>query len=242
MTRPPQLQSRELSGTHAPSVIWAILLLIASSHRLVDSRSLALLNMHTLRLISNVVPLQRLLASCCNPTCKISTVLGGVGHQRPLSFGCRDTGGATSVPEPRKGAQKFSFQAEVSRLMDIIIHSLYSNKVRLAGGTQHRVSAYSSDAEPVVAMPWLHQASMSCSRMDCLRCPAAGALKLSAPFQTEGTSCACSERTNVSVNVPTAVTGFQSGRSPVRACAVSWAAVHAALLRPFPHAQHALPG
>ena len=39
------------------------------------------------------------------------------------------------MPEPRKGAQKFSFQAEVSRLMDIIIHSLYSNKVRPAGGT-----------------------------------------------------------------------------------------------------------
>lgn len=56
-------------------------------------------------------------------------------------MGFRDAGGATSVPEPRRGAQKFSFQAEVSRLMDIIIHSLYSNKVRLAGGTHHRVSA-----------------------------------------------------------------------------------------------------
>ena len=42
------------------------------------------------------------------------------------------------MPEPRKGAQKFSFQAEVSRLMDIIIHSLYSNKVWLAVD-QHRV-------------------------------------------------------------------------------------------------------
>ena len=42
-----------------------------------------------------------------------------------------------SVPEPapgtpgheaRSGAQKFEFQAEVSRMMDIIINSLYSNK------------------------------------------------------------------------------------------------------------------
>lgn len=32
---------------------------------------------------------------------------------------------------PKDGAEKFTFQAEVNRLMDIIIHSLYSNKVRL---------------------------------------------------------------------------------------------------------------
>ncbi len=40
----------------------------------------------------------------------------------------------------RKGAQKFAFQAEVSRLMDIIIHSLYSNKVGACGrgGGCHR--------------------------------------------------------------------------------------------------------
>jgi len=38
-------------------------------------------------------------------------------------------GAKAQAPEPRKGAQKFSFQAEVTRLMDIIIHSLYSNKV-----------------------------------------------------------------------------------------------------------------
>ena len=30
---------------------------------------------------------------------------------------------------PKAGAEKFTFQAEVNRLMDIIIHSLYSNKV-----------------------------------------------------------------------------------------------------------------
>lgn len=30
---------------------------------------------------------------------------------------------------PKEGAEKFTFQAEVNRLMDIIIHSLYSNKV-----------------------------------------------------------------------------------------------------------------
>ena len=31
-------------------------------------------------------------------------------------------------PAPRKGAEKFTFQAEVNRLMDILINSLYSNK------------------------------------------------------------------------------------------------------------------
>ncbi|GBF98288.1 endoplasmin [Raphidocelis subcapitata] len=39
---------------------------------------------------------------------------------------------ATSMPamarKARAGAQEFRFEAEVSRLMDIIIHSLYSNK------------------------------------------------------------------------------------------------------------------
>lgn len=33
-----------------------------------------------------------------------------------------------SVPKVRPGSQEFTFQAEVNRLMDIIIHSLYSNK------------------------------------------------------------------------------------------------------------------
>ena len=32
---------------------------------------------------------------------------------------------------PKEGAEKFTFQAEVNRLMDILIHSLYSNKVGL---------------------------------------------------------------------------------------------------------------
>lgn len=35
---------------------------------------------------------------------------------------------AAASPELRPTGQKFEFQAEVNRLMDIIIHSLYSNK------------------------------------------------------------------------------------------------------------------
>lgn len=35
---------------------------------------------------------------------------------------------ACSHPKARQGSQEFTFQAEVNRLMDIIIHSLYSNK------------------------------------------------------------------------------------------------------------------
>ena len=39
---------------------------------------------------------------------------------------CSD--GVSKVKAPREGADKFEFQAEVSRLMDILINSLYSNK------------------------------------------------------------------------------------------------------------------
>eukprot|EP00955_Chlamydomonas_euryale_P055123 356036-Chlamydomonas_euryale.AAC.9 len=34
----------------------------------------------------------------------------------------------SAVPKTREGAEEYAFQAEVTRLMDIIIHSLYSNK------------------------------------------------------------------------------------------------------------------
>lgn len=46
------------------------------------------------------------------------------------------------VFEPKQGAQKFEFQAEVSRLMDIIIHSLYSNKVLSAPHMNALLSHY----------------------------------------------------------------------------------------------------
>ena len=42
---------------------------------------------------------------------------------------CREE--ASKVFNPKEGAEKFTFQAEVNRLMDIIIHSLYSNKVNV---------------------------------------------------------------------------------------------------------------
>ena len=41
---------------------------------------------------------------------------------------CREDA-SSKVFNPKEGAEKFTFQAEVNRLMDIIIHSLYSNKV-----------------------------------------------------------------------------------------------------------------
>ena len=45
-----------------------------------------------------------------------------------MRVACRED--ASKVFNPKEGAEKFTFQAEVNRLMDIIIHSLYSNKVR----------------------------------------------------------------------------------------------------------------
>lgn len=41
---------------------------------------------------------------------------------------CREDASSKAF-NPKEGAEKFTFQAEVNRLMDIIIHSLYSNKV-----------------------------------------------------------------------------------------------------------------
>lgn len=59
---------------------------------------------------------------------------------------------------PKEGAEKFTFQAEVNRLMDIIIHSLYSNKVSLQerDNTMHSLSLEHASHE--IIMP-LHQST-----------------------------------------------------------------------------------
>lgn len=41
---------------------------------------------------------------------------------------CSATGGASAAAPELRGGEKFEFKAEVNRLMNIIIHSLYSNK------------------------------------------------------------------------------------------------------------------
>ena len=54
------------------------------------------------------------------------------------------------VYAPKEGAEKFTFQAEVNRLMDIIIHSLYSNKVCTPAGmgVPHPVSCKCTTTHP----------------------------------------------------------------------------------------------
>lgn len=55
---------------------------------------------------------------------------------------------ASKVFNPKEGAEKFTFQAEVNRLMDIIIHSLYSNKVCCSSHCNHAINACKGTSLP----------------------------------------------------------------------------------------------
>ena len=61
---------------------------------------------------------------------------------------------ASKVFNPKEGAEKFTFQAEVNRLMDIIIHSLYSNKV----SSQRKGTCYSSKSISLIVVFLPHHA------------------------------------------------------------------------------------